>query len=215
MSIAAPSRSRTWLLLVSGIGALLVATGVVIYLNLPGERVISPGVPTTPTGTPIVEQAPWRFEVTAAGVNGRISKSERKAVARQEAGVTALVQEVYDALLLDRSALSEVVDARFTEVAGTAFTRATKGILPDADALKLERRRAHIGIDVNGASRAAARVRILVSANSGAREAVALNTATLWLERDDRGWRVIAYELDQRPFHPKKKNGPKHKGGKK
>lgn len=222
MSIAAPSRSRTWVLLAFGIAAALVASGVVIYLNLPGERMISPGIPTTPAGTPIVKQAPWRFEVSPAGAIGRVSKSQKAAVARQKVGVTALVQEVYDTLLLERSALAKVVDRRFAANAGPAFLRSTKSILPTADELKLQRRIARIGIDVNGASRAAARVRILVSATEGARKALALNTATLWLERGERGWRVLAYEVDQRPFQPgkskdagKRAKGNGGKGGKK
>lgn len=221
MSLAAPSRSRTWVLLAFGIAAALVAFGVVVYQNLPGERVISPGTPTTPSGTPIVEQAPWRIEVAPAGATGRISKSQRAAVARQKVGASALVQEVYDALLLDQGSLTKVVDGRFTEEAGAAFVRASKGILPAADELKLKRRIARVGIDVNGANRAAARVRIKVSATDGGREAIALNTATLWMERGERGWFVIAYEVDQRPFHPKghkAHNGAKgkhQKGGKK
>ena len=208
MSIAAPSRSRTWVLLASGLAVTLVAFGVVVYLNLPGERMISPGTPVTETGTPIVEQAPWTFEVSPAGSTSRISKAQRAAIARQKAGVTALVQEVYDALLFERDALTKVAADRFAGDAGAAFIRASKGILPAADELKLERRSARIGIDVNGASRAAVRIRIRVSATEGGREALALNTATLWLERNEKGWRVFAYEIDQRPFTPKA-----HKGG--
>jgi hypothetical protein len=207
VSIAAPSRSRTWVLLASGLAAVLVAFGVVVFLSLPGERVISPGTPVTESGTPIVEQAPWSFEVSPAGSTSRISKAQRAAVVRQKAGVTALVQEVYDALLFERAALTKVADERFAGDAGAAFIRASKGILPAADELKLERRSARIGIDVDGANRAAARIRIRVSATKGGREALALNTATLWLERSEKGWRVFAYEIDQRPFTPKPNEG--------
>ena len=221
MSIAAPSRNRTWVLVASGIAAALVGFGAVVYVNLPSDRVISPGTPVTESGTPIVEQAPWSIEVSPAGATHRVSKAQKAAVVRQKAGVTALVQEVYDALLLERAALQKVADERFAGEAGAAFIRASKGILPAADELKLERRTARIGIDVNGARRAAARIRIRVSATKGGREAVALNTATLWLERNQKGWRVFAYEIDQRPFTPKADKGPgknkgKHeKGGKK
>ena len=208
MSIAAPSRSRTWVLVASGIAAALVGFVAVVYVNLPSDRVISPGTPVTESGTPIVKQAPWDFEVSPAGATHRISKAQRAAVGRQKAGVTALVQEVYDALLLERSALEQVANERFAGEAGAAFIRASKGILPAADELKLERRSARIGIDVNGARRAAARIRIRVSATKGGREAIALNTATLWLERNQKGWHVFAYDIEQRPVTPKADKGP-------
>jgi hypothetical protein len=185
-------------------------------MNLPGERTISAGdTPVTETGTPIVEQAPWRIEVSRAGGDGRVTNAQKQAVARQEAGVTSLVQEVYDALLLERSKVDSVITERFIEGAGTAFVRATRGVLPAADELRLQKRIARIGIDVNGADRAAARVRIVVGARKGGTKALALNTSTLWLERDERGWQVIAYEIDQRPFEPKRSQDAKHGKAKK
>lgn len=172
--------------------AIVAATGAAAWFFLrPGDG-IGTGAPPEST----LDQARWKITAHAASVE-RPTAKERTVVRRREPALAALVKDVYDALLLDRDARRETIRRYFNASGGKAFFARGVDISKSA-AIRTRRRRADIGIDAQGATRAAASITVVATIRDGSREKRITHRADLYLEKQRRGWKVIGFAVDQR-----------------
>jgi hypothetical protein len=202
LSVVAPDGRRLWA--VAGIMlAFAVATYTTIAFLDPGEsgRPGSSGAPGYRAQGP--QQSPWKISVHGSAAHGRITKLQKARLERQEPRLRSVVRRIYDAVLIHPNRLRETLQANFTPAAGVALRRAdVAASRPKVAATSV--RRATIGVDVNGLKAAVASVVVRAAAPGAVRPVV--HRSTLWLERGDRGWRVLAFEVDQAPL-PERRPG--------
>ncbi|MFN2489061.1 MAG: hypothetical protein ABR529_04860 [Actinomycetota bacterium] len=155
--------------------------------------------PSTPEA-PAIEQSPWRIHAFPAGVVGGITKKQRSRVRAQKPELGDLVRNIYDALLLQPRGMRSVLRGLFTPRAGRAFAARSIGVPAGATKVKTLKRDARIGIDSSGARRAVASIEIAVAGRARKRSFRVRHEATLWLARTKGKWRVISFDVRQRPL---------------
>jgi hypothetical protein len=187
-----------------GAGALLVALLLFAVLSRHGEqpRTSSPTASPTPVQPdPRIRQAPWRIHSFPAGAVAGMTKRDHRNLRRARPKIAAVVRDLYDALFLNRPSLGKTIRSRFSLPAAHAFRSLHRVGPPDAaTAVKTLTRRARIGIDARSARRAVATVKLRARGLVGQHGFRLWHEATLWLEREKRGWTVIAYDVRQRPI---------------
>ena len=146
------------------------------------------------------KQANW--QITSFPIGGK--KSELPAA--QTKAIGTLVRRWSDAVYLFPGEVKSVTQRFFIKDAADAFRSSDIGLPNDARQVETQRRTARIGIDVNGAKRAAVRVEVVATGKSSKGEFRSMSDSHLWLERDGSNWRVIAFDIDQKPLplHPNK-----------
>lgn len=169
---------------------VVVASATAWFFLRPGG-----GITSAPPSRGL-DQARWKITTRAVGV-ARATAKEKALVRRRKPAVAALVKDVYDALLLDRDARRKAIRRYFTASAGKAFFARGVDIAKRA-AVETRRRRADIGIDAHSATRAAASVTVVATVGDGKRRERVMHRASLYLEKQRRGWQVIAFAVDQR-----------------
>lgn len=152
----------------------------------------SPGADSRPAE---VKQPPWRMTVHPAGLT-RPHRRVLKRFRHARPALVAAIKDVYDTLFLRPEDRAAVLESRFTERAARALKRTRAGLPKGATGVRIATRRARVGIQVPGLSRAAASVRVGLTAQANKRIRLA-HRATLWLERRRGGWRVIGFDIDQ------------------
>jgi hypothetical protein len=190
------------------IGAVVLAVSVILLVLLWGRGDgAAPTSSTTherPSGpAPLpIAQAPWRVSAFPAGNLKHLRRPDKRLIRDQRPRLARFVRGLYDALFLERGAARAIVRNRFTPAAARSFVASRHlGAPPDAADVKTLARRATIGIQAPGARRAVALVRVRARGRVGARRWRVTHESTLWLERAGRGWRVIAFDVEQRPVH--------------
>jgi hypothetical protein len=195
-------REKSWFpLLAAIVVAFLVASGIGFALELEDDNEPSP----TPVARrsnfepdePEIAQAPWKIYSFPSATLGDPTKKQRKAVKRVAPRVQTVVKDLYDALVLSRSQLKEATSRWMTRFSAREL-RAAPPIPVELSRVKTLRREAKIGIDLRTRSRAAARVEIAFRADQGKKTLSFAHRGTLWLERHKGGWRVIAFDIEQR-----------------
>ena len=153
-------------------------------------------------------QAQWQF--TSFPIGGK--KADLPGA--QEAAIERLIRRWSDAVYLYPADLRAATSRYFTAAAADAFRASDVGLPGNAREVQTKRRVARIWIDVDGARRAAARVQVVATGKSSSREFRSASESHLWLEREGASWKVIGYEVDQRPLplHPGKDGGADNKG---
>jgi hypothetical protein len=203
MSVVAQSMKRPWLAF--GIGGLLILAlaGGLVLANLPGRHLLSDGQGSTDgsIGAPEFVQPKWRIESYPAGATGKITKAERSALAKQRVQLSGVVTSVYDALFLEPGDLEKAVRSSFDKGAADVMLRTHAGLTRDAADVRITRRVARIGIQPEGARRAAAKVKVIARAEVDGREIDIKHQSILWLQRGADGWRVIGFDVRQAPVH--------------
>jgi hypothetical protein len=149
---------------------------------------------------PALPQAKWEvrtFPAGGAGV-GKLSKREKASVKAQQERLSTLVKDVFDSLFLTPTEVRSVLKERFTSAAAGSLLGSGIG-LPDQTAnVQIKKRSARVGVHVDSARRAAARVKIAGTGINRGRKVRFSHEATLWLEREKGSWRVIAFDVKQR-----------------
>ena len=218
MNVMLPSSKKTWLPLVSGAALVVLLAGLwILGQDAPSTTGASADAPPPPVEIPeaVIEQVPWRVTAFPAGVVGKASKKQRAAVQKNESRVGGPVTQVVDALLFEPQALGALSGRAAT--AGAARALARSNLVPkDLKDVKVIRRVALVGIDVDGVKRGAAEVMVGYKGSLDGEEVRMKLTAALWLERSKQGWKVVAFEGKSQPYKPpphkdKKKNGNKGK----
>lgn len=192
-------QSRIWLPLVAAGIALALAVGLLTFVLLQ-QQTENRGTRPAPTidAPTDIPQAEWRI---STGVRGsrRVSKAEKARVDSRGAKVATLLQTFFDTLFLDSANTNKVIASTFTRGAARALARPGVGLPDGAEDVRTMRRKAKIVLYSETASQAIANVQVRVK---GVAEDGPFNLehhAKLWLQRGDQGWRVVAYEIDQRP----------------
>jgi hypothetical protein len=210
LSIVATARRRSWLLPAGIMLALVVAVSPAVYVFWEQSRSATAAPPFTTA--PAEQQAPWVIKTFPAGAISKIGKSERQLAAKRAAAVEGIVKDVYDAELLDPKSLPKVLDRSFTPQAARGFAKAGLGVPKGASDVRSTTRRARIGVDVLGGRAAAADVKISLVGQLKGDTLKITQRATLWMQRDQRHWRVIGYDVKQGPTRAARSAG-KHRNG--
>jgi hypothetical protein len=210
LSIVATARRRSWLLPAGITLALAVAISPAVYVFLERSRTTTPARPFTPA--PAAEQAPWVIKTFPAGAISKIGKSERELAANRADAVEGIVKDVYNAELMDPGSLPKVLDRSFTPQAAKGFAKAGLGVPKGASDVRSTTRRARIGVDVVSGRAAAADVKISLVGELKGDTVKITQRATLWMQRDQRHWRVVGYDVKQGPT-PSGGAGAKHQKG--
>jgi hypothetical protein len=210
LSIVATARRRSWLLPAGITLALAVAVSPAVYVFWDHSRTTAPARPFT--AVPEAEQARWDIETFPAGALSKIGKADRALVANRAAAVEGIVKDVYDAELMDPQSLPKVLDRAFTPKAAESFAKAGLGVPKGASDVRSTTRRARIGVNVLGGTAAAADVTISLVGDLKGDKLKITQHATLWMQRDQRHWRVVGYDVKQGPTPRQSADGKRHKG---
>jgi hypothetical protein len=179
--------------------ALAAAMVYALFLYLP-TRTPSTSTPHS-VAAPGVHQADWKLATFPAGGvgTGHLSKQAKARVKAQREPLVALVEDVYDAMFLAPDNAQKVVHERFEAAAGASVLAKKIGLPAGVEEVKITKRSARIGIYVQGAKTAAARVKVIGSAVKNGHRSAFKHESTLWLERTDRAWKIIGFDVSQGP----------------
>ena len=155
--------------------------------------------PDHPVAAPAVEQADWRLEYTAEGRFGKLTEAQKARYAAQKEKVAVLVQSVYDGIFLEPSRLKDVLKSSFSAAAADSIHTDKLGFPNGATEVRTTKRRAHVALDAQTADFAIGRIEVVAEAKVNDRTVDVAHRSTLWLERADAGWKVIAFDLEQGP----------------
>jgi hypothetical protein len=190
-------RKAPW---IAGAVVALAAVGAIAVVTADGDAPgrAPRGAPTPEPSPPRIRQAAWRIRTFPAGAPARMTRNDRRNLARQRPRVARLVKDVYAALFLERKSRRTMLRKRFARSAGRSLRGRAVGVPRGATRVKTFRRRARIGIDAPGVRRAVATVAVRARGRVGDRRFRVAHAATLWLQRRGSGWSVIAFDLRQR-----------------
>ena len=200
MSIAAPSVKRPWALVGIAAAILVVLVAALVLTDLPGERLLSPGARDNGSISADRElpQAAWRVKTHPAGVMDKVTKAQAARIQRQRPQVAALVRDVYDAVLLHPGRLRATLAENFTPAAASALRRSGV-VVSEPGVVSTTKRRAKIGIQAAGGPTLAIATVRLEASHAARPDRPIAHDATLWMERGKKGWKVVAFHVNQRP----------------
>ena len=160
------------------------------------------------------EQGEWR--VTSYSIGGKNPTGKHgKPPKTQAKSLETLVRRWHDSVYLFPAQLRSDTQRYFTDDAARAMRSSSLGLPGSAAEVETKKRSARIGIEADGAKRAAAVVDIVATGDS-AKGAFRVRSEThLWFERQGSKWKVIAFDVDQEPLPLETKRGGKGdaKGG--
>ena len=148
---------------------------------------------------PAIEQADWKMDYSEARRYGRLSKAEQARFDIQKEKAAVLVQGLYDGIFLEPARLETVIKDTFTADASKSFEADRFGFPGGASDVKTLKRTAHISMDAVTADTAIGRVSVIAQADLDDRIVRIKHSSTLWMERKDKGWQVIAFDVQQGP----------------
>ena len=183
--------------------ACLVLTGLALFLagldDASPQKTAERRRPARVTSAPEVDHAAWRVRRGATGGFGGLTKAQSRRVRAQTPRIGTLVRNVFDTLFLDPARARRVVGETFTRSAARSWAKLRVGPPTATTALRIVSRGAKITVDAPSARRAVATVRLRVRGETETRRFHLAHDARLWLERLPGRWRVVAYDVDQRP----------------
>ena len=193
---AAGEKSGRLLPLVAGIVAVLTVGAVVAILLLTAETVRE--ATDKPVGS-LADQANW--QITTYSIGGKHPKLKKPPPPKAESrALGTLVREVHDGLFLFPGNFKQTAAKHFAAPAAKEITsRRRFGVTAQATDVKTLHRSARIAVDASGRGRATARVLVVVTGRSRGSGFRSLYEGKLWIERQNKGWTVIAYEVEERP----------------
>ena len=182
--------------------ALLAA--VVVVFGVDSSSPLSPepdsGAKPDLRSTPL-KQANWRIRVVPANVAARVGRDQRRVVARQGRRLASLVREVYTVLFLQPNKRAAVLRRHFDLRTVRALERRPHvGVPPRAQEIRTTKRRARIVIDPLSPRRSIVRVEVRARGLLGEEAFAVRHRSILWLYRSERRWRVLAFDVNQRPW---------------
>jgi hypothetical protein len=153
-----------------------------------------------PTSTaPPLHQAKWRVHTFPRGIANHVSKRNRRTAERQGARAARGIKAVYNAVFLDPSVANRAVRAHFESGAARAFLRAGTGPPRRTQRVQITFRAMHIGVETGRSRRAIATVTVYMKGSRRSNRIKIKHESTLWLERVDRDWKVLAFRAHQHP----------------
>jgi hypothetical protein len=180
-------------------GLLAVAIAALVWLSLITTQDHTLTTVPDSVAAPEVVQPDWRMDVSVEGREGRLTKTDKAAFNKARPSVATLIEDVYDGIFLEPGTLKDVVAQTFTKAAAASLPKEL-GFPEGISNVEILRRRANVGIQARGAKHAAAEITVAAKGVVGERTVGLFHDATLWLERDEGEWKVIAFEVTQRPL---------------
>jgi hypothetical protein len=150
---------------------------------------------------PGVRQARWKVTAGPAGAIGKAHRDDRRQIKSHSAELTSSIRRLFNAMFLYPDESAAVVKRLFSASAARALKSSGAGLPRGASNIQIVRRVAHLGVDISGPSRAAARIRVVAKGAVDADHFALRQDASLWLSRVDKDWKVIGFKIDQRPWH--------------
>ena len=203
------AEQASWVPLAVGVFLVVLIASVAIFLLLQPRG----GNPDpSQQGRGVAEQADWK--VTTFSIGGNNPGGKQPAPPKEQArAVENLVRDFHDALFLFPTQLQKTTKKYFTAPAADALAKSDIGLPASVEKIQTTRRFARIGIEGDGAHRAAAVVGIVAKGQSKGGPFRVVATSRLWLERAGSEWDVVAFDLDQGPLNvePKAGGDPKPK----
>ena len=185
-------KKKGWLIPL-GVGLVVVlliaAVASLLLMNPAGKKGAGRGA-----SRGVGPQAQWQF--TAFPIGGK----KTDVPTDQTRAIEGLIRRWSEAVYLYPADLRRSTQRYFTTGAANAFRSSDLGLPQDASEVQTKKRTARIWIDVDGARRAAARVEVIATGQSSSGEFRSASQSHLWLEREGNAWKVIGYEVDQRPL---------------
>jgi hypothetical protein len=204
-SEADQAEQSSWVPLAVGVLLVALIAGTAILLLLQSR---SNNPDPSQAGRGVGSQAAW--QITSFAVGGKDPGAKNPAPPKEQtAAVERLVRDFHDALFLFPAELKQTTNKFFTAPAADALAKSDIGLPASAKDIRTTRRFARIGIEADGAQRAAAFVEIVATGTSKEGPFKIASTSRMWLERDGAQWNVIAFDLDQRPLRAQPKDRPK------
>ncbi len=155
--------------------------------------------PDYPAAAPAIEQAEWEVEFAAGGKFGKLTNDQQKRYAVQKERAAALVQGVYDGLFLEPAQLGDAITESFSVDAARKFNIDKLGLPASATEVTTTTREARVAVDAETSNFAVSRVTVVLEATVDDRDVEVEHHSTLWLERNENEWKVIAFDLEQGP----------------
>ena len=197
MSAIPETLRRQWLPVSTAVAVALIA--LLAWLSIAQTGAPSGEQPIS-IAAPGVRQAPWRIDASLEGRVGPLNKAQKNAYNRERPRVVELIESVYDGMFLTPGALPDLIAKSFTADAAKEIRAAKLGLPPGTSEVQIRRRTARLGVQATGSRAAAARVRIVAVGRTEARPVKVEHTSILWMSRDQRSWKVIGFDLKQRPI---------------
>lgn len=215
VSVVAPIQKRPWIAIGVTLAVALMVTIATAVVTQPGRRFLSRGGTAAEEKAPALSHARWRFDTGPAGATGKLTKQQTTALQRQRGAIRSTLKALYNGLFIDPANLSPVLKKHFTGAAARSFRRSGPGIAA-AGTAEIKYREAEIAMQpLDGVRRAVATVSVRAVELGGRRHPM-LHRATLWMERPKDLWRVVAFDITQKPLpQPAKKSATKKKAAKK
>lgn len=220
MSALMPVERRVWIPAAAALALLLVLAAVWTLQSDPppgpassGDKEAAPAIDAPQALT----QAKWEVRAFPARVGAKVTKGQKKAAEAEGGLAGATVKTVIDAAFLERSSLKGLGGKELAPGVEAALDKARFGAPGGAKKVRITRRVAHLGIDPLTARRASAELSVGFRAEVGGKPQRYLQRATLWLEKTDGKWQVIAFSGDRFDVEPKpdrKEKGSDRPGGK-
>lgn len=187
-------RQRLPLLTIAGVLVLGTAAWAVIARTTSDHLTR----PAASTAAPDAAQAEWKFDYSQART-GKLSKAQQAKYAVQKQKATILVQDLYDGIFLEPGRLPKVIKTSLAAEAAKSLRAERLGFPSGSSDVTTIKRKAHIALDSTTSKAAIGRVMVLAKANVGDRRVKIEHQSTLWMERDEKGWKVIAFDVKQKP----------------
>ena len=195
-AIAESLRRQRTTLLTLAIAVVLGGAAWVVISQTTAEHLTSPDYPEA---APAVEQAPWRIEYSDSGKLGGLSNQEKARYAIQRKRAGDVVTDVYDGLFLDPARIDDLLKTSFSSAAASSIDVKKLGLPEGATDVTTTKRKAQLGLDAATANFAISEINIVIEAHVGERDVEIQHKSTLWLERMDNDWKVVAFDLEQGP----------------
>lgn len=203
---------RNWLSIAAVVVATIITAGAAYALlgtDPTDEGPSRPGLPEA-VEDPELPQAAWTLKTFAAGTAGPPKPGDRKAVRREKQALITTVTTVADTLILAPTELEALAGRELSTLAAKALARSDLPFPEGLTDVQAIRKKASIGLDPKGRARAAARVTLLVKANTDSGTARIVGDSNLYLEKRKGRWQVVAFDGTRAP----KTKGKNKKGGK-
>lgn len=197
MSIIAPALRRSWWpYAVAALGLSILAIAAATLA--PRGSSDAPSAAPASVAAPGVEQPAWTSRAFVR------PKSAAKAAKKQTfskgaVAAEATVAQVFDSLFLEPGELDKALSRTFEGPAAKQFRSAKLGLPNGASEVAIESRALKLSLDPDARS-AVALVRIKLAGQAGSGAFALSHQATLWMERDGKAWKVIAFDAQQGPL---------------
>lgn len=204
---------RSWLPITAVIAASVISAGAAFALLSTDPIEEGPSRPGLPEAVedPELPQAAWTLKTFAAGTAGPPKARDRKAVRREKQTLITTVTTVADTLILAPTELEALAGRELSALAAKALARSDLPFPAGLTDVQAIRKKASIGLDPRGRARAAARVTLLVKANTDGGTARIVGDSNFYLEKRKGRWQVVAFDGTRAP---KTKGKGNKKGGK-